>query len=128
MKEVASATAVQDGGLQGDIAVAARRGITFLASGHWGQVTSELGVPLAWHTRRANVLVDAPRIGHLIGRIVRVGDAEVEILGETKPCDLMDALHPGLKNALVADCRAGVHGRVLSGGEFKVGDTLVVTA
>jgi MOSC domain-containing protein YiiM len=126
MKEVAAARAAADGGLEGDVATSPRRGITFLATGQWSDVTRELGAELPWHTRRANVLVDAPKLGHLIGKTVRVGEVEVGVLAETKPCELMDALHQGLRSALAPDCRGGVHGRVLRGGRFQVGDVVVV--
>lgn len=128
MREVASARALVGGGLEGDVRASPNRGITFLASGHWRTVTHQLHTDLPWHTRRANILVDAPSLGHLIGRKIRVGDVEVEIVGETKPCELMDALHLGLKDALVPDCRAGVHGRVLCGGEIQVGHAVMLGA
>ena len=46
MKEVARAVAIADGGLEGDIAVSAERGVTFIAAGQWKQVVAELGADL----------------------------------------------------------------------------------
>jgi MOSC domain-containing protein YiiM len=126
MKEITEATAAKDGGLSGDLASKPDRGITFLAGRQWNAVMRELGADLPWHTRRANVLIDADALGHLIGRTIRIGDVTVLVRKETRPCDLMDTFQPGLQAALRPDGRAGVHGRVLSGGSFRVGDEVFV--
>ncbi len=127
MKEVARAVAIADGGLEGDIAVSAERGVTFIAAGQWKQVVAELGADLPWHTRRANILVEGNGLGDLIGKTLKIGDVRVEVKAETRPCGLMDKLHDGLRKALVPDCRGGVYGRVAAGGEVKVGDCLIVS-
>lgn len=126
MNPVDSARAEIEGGLEGDNPVIPNRGITFIAKGQWETVTKELGVDLPWWTRRANVLIDAPSLAHLIGKRIRVGEIEVDIQAETKPCDLMDSLHMGLRNVLKPECRAGVYGRVANGGGFKIGDSVAV--
>ncbi len=124
MKEIASARAEQGGGIDADLHVSPDRGITFLAAGAWRQTCAALQADLPWHTRRANVLIDADSIADLIGRTIRFGDVTVEIKGETHPCGLMDELHAGLRAALTPDVRAGVLGRVVTGGTFAVGDTV----
>lgn len=48
----------------------------------------------------------------------------VKIVGETKPCRLMDDNHQGLKDALVEDWRGGVFGEVVMPGEINVGDSI----
>ena len=48
----------------------------------------------------------------------------VSMKGETTPCNMLDNIHPGLKEALTPDCRAGVYGQVLRAGRFRIGDTL----
>ena len=126
MTPVSSARAAVDGGLDGDNPVSPDRGITFIAQGQWQTTINELGVDLPWWTRRANVLIDAPALAHLIGRRIRVGEVEVDIKAETKPCDLMDKQHMGLKTTLKPDCRAGVYGRVLQAGTIKISDTVTV--
>jgi MOSC domain-containing protein YiiM len=122
MQEIPSAHAAVDGGLEGDVASSPNRGITFLASGQWEEVCRELGAGIPWHTRRANVLVEAASLAHLIGRTISVGEIDVEVLAETRPCGLMDELHPGLRRALTPACRAGVHGRVIRAGRVCMGD------
>jgi len=126
MREIASARAVVDAGLAADIEVTANRGMTFLASGAWRKTCEDLNVDLPWHTRRANVLIDAESLADLIGRTIRFGSVAVAVRGETRPCGLMDELHSGLLQALTPDVRAGVMGRVISGGSFAIGDTVWV--
>lgn len=128
MREVNEAAAEVDRGLVGSVRPSPRRGITFIATGAWRRATGEIGVELPWHTRRANVLVDAEQVGHLIGKTVQVGGVVVEILAETRPCELMNKLQPGLLDALKPDCRAGVYGRVISAGAFRIGDDLRIIA
>lgn len=125
MREVPQVEAIAGAGLAGDVPPAPHRGITLLASGHWSQVCGELSAQLPWPTRRANVFVEREELGSLIGRTIRLGEVEVEILGETKPCGMMDDQHAGLRAALVPDCRAGVHGRILRGGVIRVSDSVV---
>lgn len=123
MREVEEAVAEVDGGLVGGVKPSPDRGITFLATAHWRQVMGELNANLPWHTRRANVLIEAESLAHLIGKRLRFGEVEVQVINETRPCGLMDQFLPGLKDALKPDCRAGVYGRVICGGVFRIGDT-----
>jgi MOSC domain-containing protein YiiM len=124
MKEIRQAAVTVGGGIGGDLPSTPERGVTLIASRQWDQVTRSLEADLPWHTRRANVLVDAESLAGVIGKTVRVGDALIRIHAETKPCDLMDRLHAGLKNALAPDCRGGVRGEVLNAGTFQVGQAI----
>lgn len=126
MRETQKAEAEKDGGLVGGAKPTPKRGITFIASGAWRTACKDLNVTLPWHTRRANVLIDAPSLGHLIGKTIQFGNVIVNVLAETRPCDLMDKFQPGLKNALVPDVRAGVYGRVISAGDFRIGDAVML--
>ncbi len=122
MREVDRVELSPESGVAGDHGHSARRGVTFLSAKQWETVTRELGVNLPWHTRRANVLLEADTLAPLIGRTIRIGRVCVEILGETDPCAKMDRQYAGLREALVRECRGGVYGRVLVGGEIGVGD------
>lgn len=126
MHEVADATAIENGGLVGDPPSSPDRGVTLLASGQWKLVTDQLGANLPWWTRRANVLVEADSLAHLIGRRVQIGNVELLVIAETKPCGLMDKLHNGLRAALAPDVRAGVYGRVVKAGSFRIGDAVTL--
>ncbi|MFQ5410843.1 MAG: MOSC domain-containing protein [Phycisphaerae bacterium] len=124
MREVETVEAVANGGLVGDLTSEPDRGITFLSARQWSEVTGELEVELPWHTRRANVLIEAGGLGNLIGKTVTLGEVEVAVKGPSKPCGLMERLHPGLKAALMPDTRGGIYGRILRGGRIDVGDVL----
>lgn len=126
MQEVPEATGSENGGLTGDVNSRPDRGITLLASEQWAEATRELEKALPWHTRRANVLVEAAGLAELIGRTISLGDVRVRINAETRPCSLMDRLEPGLKAALTPDCRAGVYGRILNDGQLRVGDLVIL--
>lgn len=126
MHEVTDATAIENGGLVGDPPSSPDRGVTLLAAGQWKLVTDQLGANLPWWTRRANVLVEADSLAHLIGRRVQIGDMELQVIAETKPCGLMDKLHNGLRAALAPDVRAGVYGRVVKAGSFRIGDAVTL--
>ncbi len=126
MREMGEAFASVNGGLDGDLESQRDRGVTFLSLRQWSEVERELGVSLPWHTRRANVAIDGGGLGELIGRRLRIGEVVLKIEDETRPCVLMDRLHPGLKAALARDCRGGVHGSVEQAGRIRIGDVVEV--
>lgn len=67
--------------------------------------------------------IDSLRFSALdVGRIIRIGEAELQVMIETDPCPRMDEQHQGLTAALTPDWRAGVCCRVLSGGQIQVYD------
>lgn len=125
MSTVSEAVAAENSGLDGDQSSSPRRGITFISARQWQQTMSEMGIDLPWHTRRANVLIDCDGLADLIGKTITLGEAEVRIHAETKPCQNMDQQYPGLLRALAQDCRGGVYGQVIKQGRFKVGDPVV---
>ena len=122
MREVTEVVGVENGGLEGDLASRPDRGVTLIASGQWKQATTELGVDLPWYTRRANILVNSDGLGGLIGKRIRIGEMELKVNDETRPCELMDRLEPGLKDVLKPDYRGGVNGRIIKAGRVRVGD------
>jgi len=126
MKILDFASVATGGGVQGDLPANPDRGVTILAQEHWDEVNRALRVSLPWHTRRANLLVQGLSMSALLGRHIRVGNVKLAITAETKPCELMDTLHPGLRGVLKPDCRGGVHGRVLEGGRISIGDLVAV--
>lgn len=97
------------------------RQVTLLSLAAWHAACNEIGVILPWTERRANLLVgDLPLYQSAGSRIV-IGDAVLEISGETDPCARMTAVHPGLFDALVPDWRGGICCRVLRGGAITLG-------
>ena len=102
-----------------------KRQVTLLSLQSWQDACAELGVELPWTFRRANILIDGLRFSAFdVGRIIRVGEAELQVMIETDPCPRMDAQHPGLTAALTPDWRAGVCCKVLKGGTVQVGDAV----
>lgn len=102
-----------------------RRQVTLLSAQSWQDACAELGAALPWTFRRANLLIDGLRFSALdVGRIIRIGEAELQVMIETDPCPRMDAQHQGLTAALLPDWRAGVCCRVLAGGSVKIGDSV----
>lgn len=109
-------------GVVGDHATSARRQVTLVAEEAWREATTALGQPVDWQARRANVLVRGVDLAASIGRVLALGACRVEVLGETRPCEVMDEAAAGLQAALVPACRAGVYGAVLEEGVIRPGD------
>jgi MOSC domain-containing protein YiiM len=104
-------------GNQGD------RQITVLSESSWQKACDSLNTDLPWTTRRANLFIDGIEFGAAdVGKILRIGDIELKITEETKPCALMDQQQQGLRSALTPDWRGGVCCRVITGGAIQLGD------
>ena len=101
-----------------------RRQVTFLASAQWRQVMEALGVDLPWHTRRANLFIEGCDLHTAVGGRLQIGDCHFAIEGETEPCQRMDELQAGLRQALAPNMRAGVWGKVVQGGRLEVGQSV----
>ncbi len=105
-----------------------RRQVTVLTREGWEAACRELGREVGWHTRRANLWVEGLALERRAGARLVIGDATLEITGETTPCSNMDEQIPGLTRALTPDWRAGVTCRVLQGGTIRVGDVVALEA
>lgn len=115
-------------GVVGDHGRREKRQVTILSRESWRAAERAVGTELPWTARRANVLVEGVDLAELLaGGVLRLGGCEVEIVGETFPCDQMEEAHPGLKAALLPETRGGVYGRVLTPGTIRVGDPAAVT-
>jgi len=113
-------------GILGDVRGAKPgRQVTILFREGWEHACRDLGVPLPWLTRRANLLVEGLAVPAEGSRLA-VGEAVLEVMEETKPCSVMEAAHRGLRRALTPDWRGGVTCRVLKGGTIRVGDAVDV--
>ncbi len=119
-KSVERATVLEDRGLEGDrhARKGSHRQILFVES----EVLEGLG--LAPGAIREQVTVSGLRLPALAdGARFRVGDAVLEVEELCEPCGRMDEIRPGLKDVLGE--QRGRFMRVVSGGTFAVGDTLV---
>lgn len=97
------------------------RQVTLLTLAAWHAACAEIGAILPWTERRANLLVGDLPLYQSAGSRIAIGDALLEITGETDPCERMTAVHPKLFDALVPDWRGGVCCRVLRGGAVTLG-------
>jgi MOSC domain-containing protein YiiM len=113
-------------GIEGDQPRSPNRAVTLLSLDQWAEVQSELGAELAPEIRRSNVAVRGIALPQTMGRRLRIGEVELEIGGETRPCDVMDASHQGLSAALAGELRGGVYGNVIQPGVIKSGDAVEV--
>ena len=116
-----AALAVGPRGLPGERAHPSGRAVTVLAREAWAAACRSLGEALPWTLRRASMLVEGVELAGSVGRRLRVGELVLEIREETEPCRVMDAIHPGLRAALVPDWRGGVTCSVLTPAEIRVG-------
>jgi MOSC domain-containing protein YiiM len=120
--EVSSATALANAGFEGNYRLGGRRQVTVLSAQAWDAVQKEMALTLDPALRRANVLVSGIDLEASKGRILRLGTVSILVRGETKPCNLMEAACPGLREALAPHWRGGIYGEVLTDGEITVGD------
>jgi MOSC domain-containing protein YiiM len=124
MAAVETAEVVADSGLVGNFDQGGSRQVTVLSADRWADVEADLGRAVEPSARRANLLVDGLKLAGTTGRTLRVGDARIEIRGETRPCFQMDAELDGLQDALDADWRGGAYGVVLGDATIDVGDAV----
>ena len=123
---VPNAEAVPGTGLQGDQKRGRTRQVTLLATEAWEAATAELGVGAPPSSRRANIVIRGLDLEDTLGRCLRLGPVLIQVHGETDPCEMMDRVAPGLKEALIPHRRAGVFGAVIEGGSIAIGDVVRV--
>lgn len=102
------------------------RQVTIVAAESWKDACADLGIDIPWTARRANLLIEGIELKETVGMFLHVGDAVIEITKETSPCKVMDEAQAGLMNALVADWRGGVLGRVVKEGNVEVGQDVLL--
>ncbi len=79
------------------------------------------------YMRRANVMVSGVKLEGTRGHVLALGDVRIQLHGETRPCERMDAQVKGLTAILDPDWRGGVFGVVLDDGQIRVGDEVSIT-
>ncbi len=104
------------------------RQVTVLSDRGWNAACKELGEPLAWQMRRANLFVQDIDLFQSAGKILKIADAELLITRETDPCARMEAQKSGLFAALAKEWRGGVCCRVIKNGTVKLGDKVEIYA
>jgi MOSC domain-containing protein YiiM len=124
MDATSRAQAVAGKGLVGNADQGGRRQVTIIEQDVWDRLRAELDARVEPVMRRANVLVSGVALKGTRGRILQLGHVRVRVLGETRPCEQMDAAMPGLRRALEPEWRGGVFGELLDDGEISVGDAV----
>lgn len=103
-----------------------KRQISVLFADDWVDACAEIGEIHDWIKRRANLYVTGCRSPQEIGKIIRIGSVELEVTEETEPCEMMDAISQGLRQAMTPAWRGGVCCRVKSGGVIRTGDDVFI--
>jgi len=117
-----------DGNFRGVEKSRRMRQVTLVHADDWSAACVEAGVALGWADRRCDLLVEGDALPREVGALLRIGTCLIEITGECDPCIRMDALHPGLRNALRPDWRGGRLARVRQEGAIALGDDVTVEA
>lgn len=112
-------------GLIGNANQGGKRQVTLIEQEIWQRLMAEMGADLEPSTRRANFLLSGISLAQTNNRVLRVGNCRIQIWGETKPCEVMEAALPGLKDAMSDNWGGGAFGVILDDGEIAVGDGVV---
>ena len=121
MDAVAEAEMIAGKGLVGNANQGGRRQITIIDAAVWERIMEELGATIEPSARRANIMVRGLELANTRKQVLLLDECRVRIFTETKPCERMDEVLPGLKAALYRNWGGGVCGQVIDGGRVRVG-------
>jgi len=128
MDPVQRATAVEQRGLVGNANQGGTRQVTIIEKEVFDRLKDTLGPAVDPSMRRANVMVSGVRLQERRGHKLHLGECIIELVGETRPCERMDEALQGLRKALEPEWSGGAYGRVVQGGEMRVGDEVWLEA
>ncbi|MEM9273013.1 MAG: MOSC domain-containing protein [Cyanobacteria bacterium P01_F01_bin.143] len=121
MDAVECAEMIAGKGLVGNANQGGRRQVTILDAAVWEGIMEELGATIDPSARRANIMVRGLDLANTRKRILLLDECRVRIFTETKPCERMDEVFPGLKAALYPNWAGGASAQVIDGGMVRVG-------
>jgi MOSC domain-containing protein YiiM len=110
-----SARALADKGLTGSADNSRTRQVTLIEREVWERLMRKVGGDASPAGRRANLMVSG-------GRLLRIGSVVLRIGGETKPCERMEEVIPGLRTAMYPDWAGGAFAQVIEDGDVRIGD------
>ena len=122
MTPATSATLVAGKGLAESANHGGTRQVTVIEREVFDGLRSSLDPAVDPSMRRANLMVSGVRLQGTRRHTLWIGSCRIEVVGETRPCSLMDDALQGLRKALEPGWGGGAYGRVLVGGEIRVGD------
>lgn len=103
------------------------RAVTLIAAEAVEALEREHGISLEPAATRRNVVTRGVDVNALVGKRFRVGDVECEGVELCEPClHLQSMTKPGVIKGLTH--RGGLNADILSDGEIKVGDAVLVSA
>ncbi|MET0581997.1 MAG: MOSC domain-containing protein [Pseudoxanthomonas sp.] len=126
MNTVESAEAVTGGGLRGDRYKGGngKRGITLIQAEHLPAIAALTGREIEPALLRRNVVVSGIPLIALKDRQFRIGEVVLQGTQSCDPCSRMEtALGAGGYNAMRG--MGGLCARIVSGGNFRIGDKVV---
>ena len=113
MDAVEQAEMIAGRGLVGNANQGGRRQVTIIDAAVWERVMEELGAKVDPSARRANIMVRGLNLENTRKRVLLLGECRVKIFTETKPCERMDEVLPGLCAALYKNWGGGASGQVI---------------
>ena len=122
MDRVGEAQLIAGRGIAGNANQGGRRQVAIIDEAAWSEAILDLGIDVDPSARRANVMLRGVDLENTRGRILRLGECEIRIWTETRPCYQMDEAQEGLRAALSPHWRAGVSGEIVVGGVIRIGD------
>ena len=125
MDSVLYADFIIDIGIKNNADQNGKRQVTIIEKEKWHSMMKHLKCDLDPSARRANLLISSIPLKNSRGKILNIGNCSIKVCGETKPCERMDGVFIGLKDAMKPNWNGGIFGIVIKEGTINVGDEVV---